>query len=72
MPQPVSRTANLVPRDFRAERWPLFPESRGGFADYKKLALHGGDRFRVLPERTEIHACHEILDQVDGFRDIAE
>jgi hypothetical protein len=25
-----------------------------------------------LPERTEIHACHEILDQVDGLRDIAE
>ena len=56
MPQPVSGGANFVPRLIGAKNRGLVSEPRGGFADNEKLALHGGNCLRVVPERIEIHA----------------
>ena len=72
MPQPVASRANLAPWLIGAKRNSIFPESYGGFADNEKLPLNSGDGFRIFPESVEIHARNEILDHVDGFRDVAQ
>lgn len=41
-------------------------------ADEQKLALDCGNRFRVFPERLQIHATRELDDHVDAVEDISQ
>ncbi len=55
MTQPVTHASDIAPVWAFAARLRVTPEANGGFANDLKLALHGGDRFRIFTELIEIH-----------------
>jgi hypothetical protein len=72
VPQPVTDAADVSPWDTGAERFGIFPQPDGSFADDQHLSLDSGLRFGVLSVGREIHATHEFFNKLDAVEDIAE
>jgi hypothetical protein len=62
VPELVSDTPNITPRDPRTKPFRFVPKPDRGFADDLKLALNGGNRHSIRPECLEIHAGGELVD----------
>jgi hypothetical protein len=70
MPEPVADPADIVPRKAGTQTVRIFSEPHRRLADEQKLALDCGNRLRVFPKRSQIHATHEMDDHVNAVEDI--
>ena len=72
MPQPVSDTANIPPRQFRANFFCPAAKPSRSFADNLQLPFDRGKSFLICSKRVNVHSGGEPLNRFDRLDDVPE